>query len=114
MPLVSTRIFSPVAAALAGLLLLWATHPSLAGDSGTNTPPATDSRRAPSTGSGRAIVAPLVTPAPHWSFQPLREAVLPSVRYSRWVRTDLDRFVLAQLEKDGRGPQREADARTWL
>src|SRR5690606_33027687 len=34
----------------------------------------------------------------HWAFQPLREVPLPAVKDEDWVRTPIDRFVLARLE----------------
>ena len=40
----------------------------------------------------------------HWSFQPLRGMELPPVRDSSWVRTPIDRFILAALEAAGRRP----------
>ena len=48
----------------------------------------------------------------HWSFiKPARPA-LPSVSHERWVRNEIDRFVLARLEKEGLSPQVEADRYT--
>lgn len=47
-----------------------------------------------------------------WSLQPVRAASPPAVRRSAWCRTDLDRFILARLEKAALPPAPEADART--
>ncbi|MEY4201920.1 MAG: hypothetical protein RLZZ265_3660, partial [Verrucomicrobiota bacterium] len=47
-----------------------------------------------------------------WCLQPVRPAGPPSVRQSAWCRTDLDRFILAGLEKASLQPAPEADART--
>jgi hypothetical protein len=48
----------------------------------------------------------------HWAFiKPARPA-LPSVSHERWVRNEIDHFVLARLEKEGLSPQREADRYT--
>ena len=35
---------------------------------------------------------------PHWAFQPVRLAELPAVKKARWVKTPVDRFILAELE----------------
>ena len=36
----------------------------------------------------------------HWAFQPLNMTNVPSVKNENWPRSDIDRFVLARLEKD--------------
>jgi hypothetical protein len=49
-----------------------------------------------------------------WSFQkPVRPA-LPSVRNRRWVRNDIDRFVLSRLEQNKLTPSQPADPRVLL
>ena len=49
-----------------------------------------------------------------WSFKkPVRPAV-PAVKNSSWVRTPIDAFVLAELEKKGLKPAPPADKRTLL
>ncbi len=50
----------------------------------------------------------------HWAFQPLRAVAPPDVRGERWVRNEIDRFVLARLEQEGLAPAPEADKRTLL
>jgi hypothetical protein len=59
-----------------------------------------------------------VDPAPknadHWAFQPIRRPTLPMVKNAAWVRNDIDRFVLARLEKEGIAPSPEADRVTLL
>ncbi|HKX61697.1 MAG TPA: DUF1553 domain-containing protein [Verrucomicrobiae bacterium] len=45
----------------------------------------------------------------HWAFQPLSDVEVPAVRNAKWVRNDLDRFILSRLEKERLKPQREAD-----
>jgi mono/diheme cytochrome c family protein len=50
----------------------------------------------------------------HWSFQPVPEQTLPAVRDAGWVRSDLDRFILARLEAEGLSPAPEASRRDWL
>jgi len=50
----------------------------------------------------------------HWAFvAPVRPAV-PKVARESWVRTPIDRFVLARLEKEGLAPSPEADRVTLL
>jgi uncharacterized protein DUF1549/uncharacterized protein DUF1553/cytochrome c len=49
-----------------------------------------------------------------WSFQPLHPTPAPAVKNSRWGRTDIDRFILSRLEKEGLAPVGSADRRTLL
>jgi hypothetical protein len=50
----------------------------------------------------------------HWAFIPPKKPTLPSVQNLKWVRTPIDRFVLARLEKEGLKPSPEADRATLL
>jgi hypothetical protein len=52
--------------------------------------------------------------AKHWSFQPPARVAIPPVKAKWWVRTPVDAFVLAQLEKQGIPPPKTADRRTLL
>ncbi len=55
---------------------------------------------------------PEVDARQHWAFiKPTRPA-LPSISDQRWVRNEIDRFVVARLEKDGLSPQLEVDRST--
>ena len=48
-----------------------------------------------------------------WSFQPIRKTPVPAVAHGEWPKTDIDRFVLARLEKRRPGTgqsRRQADA----
>jgi hypothetical protein len=49
-----------------------------------------------------------------WSFQPLHPAPAPSVKNSRWSKTEIDRFILSRLEREGLAPVGPADRRTLL
>jgi mono/diheme cytochrome c family protein len=50
----------------------------------------------------------------HWAFeQPVRETP-PVVQNEDWIRNEIDRFVLARLEKEGIEPSPEADRITLL
>jgi hypothetical protein len=46
---------------------------------------------------------------PHWSFIPPQKAEAPAVKNQAWPKNDIDRYVLARLEREGLAPQPEAD-----
>jgi mono/diheme cytochrome c family protein len=50
----------------------------------------------------------------HWAFVPPQRPALPPVKNAGWVKTPIDRFVLARLEKEGLTPSPEADRITLL
>jgi hypothetical protein len=50
----------------------------------------------------------------HWSFRPVVKPPLPEVKQGDWPRNDVDRFVLAKLEKAGLAPAPPADPRTLI
>jgi hypothetical protein len=50
----------------------------------------------------------------HWAFQPLARTAPPAVKNTKWVRNDLDRFILARIEQAGLQPSPQADARTLI
>ncbi len=50
----------------------------------------------------------------HWAFQPLRTVKPPAVKDDGWVRTPIDRFILASLEAKGLTPSPRAESRTLL
>jgi mono/diheme cytochrome c family protein len=49
-----------------------------------------------------------------WSFRPLKDAPIPSVREKSWAKTNIDHFVLAELEAKGMKPVGPADRRTLI
>src|SRR5471032_2047149 len=49
-----------------------------------------------------------------WSFQPIRVPPTPAVSHASWPKTDIDRFVLANLERAGLTPVHAADKRTLI
>jgi hypothetical protein len=49
-----------------------------------------------------------------WSFQPLKSPPLPAVNNKTWIRSPIDRFVLAKLEEKGLKPVGDADKRTLI
>jgi mono/diheme cytochrome c family protein len=50
----------------------------------------------------------------HWAFRPVTDPPVPDVHDAEWPLTPIDRFVLAQLEKEGLRPVGLADRRTLL
>src|SRR5215204_5221553 len=49
-----------------------------------------------------------------WSFQPIRKPAVPQPRDAGWTKNDIDRFVLARLEREGMAPVGTADKRTLI
>ena len=50
----------------------------------------------------------------HWAFRPLTRPVVPAVKSQDWVRTDVDRFILARQEAAGLQPNPRIDARRLI
>jgi cytochrome c553 len=46
--------------------------------------------------------------AEHWVWQPIQSPAIPSVDQTNWPRGEIDRFILARLEKAGLDPAGEA------
>jgi mono/diheme cytochrome c family protein len=69
---------------------------------------------AASGGDNSSSVFDLESRSRHWSFQPLAAVPPPEVGNSAWVRTPVDRFILARLEAAGLTPSPAADRRTLL
>ncbi|PYL01358.1 MAG: hypothetical protein DME19_01940 [Verrucomicrobia bacterium] len=53
-------------------------------------------------------------PKNHWAFKPPVRPDVPEVKNRKWVRTPIDHFVLARLEKEGLKASPEADKATLL
>src|SRR5262249_33104267 len=70
----------------------------------------------PETKTPAAAVSRSITPEQRnfWSFRPIHKPALPEVRDTVWPKTDIDRFVLAALEKQGMKPVAAADPRTLI
>ena len=65
----------------------------------------------PEDASGQAAVGGFdiaARKAEHWCWEPPRTAPAPAVQDGRWVRGEIDRFVLARLEAAGLQPAAEA------
>ena len=50
----------------------------------------------------------------HWAFVAPVRTSLPEVKNKAWIKTPIDHFILARLEKEGLRPQPEADRVTLL
>ena len=51
---------------------------------------------------------------PHWAFAKVVKPNPPQVKNVKWIRNDIDRFVLRKLEEKGLSPAPEADKTTLL
>jgi len=49
-----------------------------------------------------------------WAFQPVKSTTTPTVKNPAWPRSDIDRFLLAEMEAKGLKPAADADPRTLL
>ena len=85
-----------------------------AGKPGAASTSAAASAPKPTSPSGAS--AYVITPERRafWAFQPLRAPQPPQVKDASWARTDIDRFVLARLEREGLAPVRAADRATLI
>lgn len=50
----------------------------------------------------------------HWCWYPVEEVEPPAVEDQDWPLSPLDRFILADLEKEGLRPAEDADRRVWI
>ena len=50
----------------------------------------------------------------HWAYSPPAEVSLPAVENAEWLRSPVDAFVLAGIERNGQRPSGEADVRTLV
>ncbi|HWN97403.1 MAG TPA: DUF1549 domain-containing protein, partial [Methylomirabilota bacterium] len=49
-----------------------------------------------------------------WSFRPLSRPAVPAVKQKKWPANEIDRFILARLEKEGLKPADDADKRVLI
>jgi mono/diheme cytochrome c family protein len=66
------------------------------------TPAPVGGTAAPAKTGERYVIAP--ERRAFWSLQPLKEPVPPVIKDPKWSRTNIDRFVMAYLEKEGLKP----------
>ena len=67
--------------------------------------------------SAAELAAPAPAPDPepkHWAYRVPKHSPPPEVRNAKWVRTPIDQFVLARLEKEGLEPSAEAPLETLV
>ena len=63
---------------------------------------------------GQAETKPPANALDHWAFHPPRAVTPPAVKNQRWVKTDIDRFILSRLKDAGVAPAPAADLRTLI
>lgn len=49
-----------------------------------------------------------------WSLRPIRRPPLPAVSRPEWMRTPIDAFILAELDRHGLAPAPETDRRSYI
>jgi hypothetical protein len=90
-----------------------AVWPASAAIAGTKVKPAdTATPSAPAASRPAYVIKP--EQRAFWSFQPIRKPPVPAVSRGDWPKTDIDRLVLARLEKDGLAPVGPADKLTLI
>ncbi len=57
---------------------------------------------------GKPKTGPEAAATTHWAYQPIKAAPVPVVKDTAWPRNDIDRFILATLEKEGLRPAPDA------
>ncbi|MBS1853833.1 MAG: PSD1 domain-containing protein [Acidobacteria bacterium] len=74
--------------------------------------PKTAAANAPAQSAGKYVIAP--ERRKFWSLLPLKNPAPPTVKDARWAKTDIDRFVLAQMEHEGLKPVKPANRRDLI
>ncbi|MFM8468931.1 MAG: PSD1 and planctomycete cytochrome C domain-containing protein [Limisphaerales bacterium] len=71
--------------------------------------------RTENTGAVAALKVDWDKAREHWAYKPVQAPATPTLKdASKWVKNDVDRFVLAKLEAKGITPSPMADKRTLL
>ena len=78
---------------------------------GATWPAAANAVPAPMASHERTVTA---EHRAYWAFQPLANPEPPTVQNTAWPKNDIDRFVLAHLEREGLNPVGPADKLTLL
>jgi hypothetical protein len=73
---------------------------------GARWPAAAAAPKTLTSSSGKYVIDP--ERRAFWSFKPLANPSVPTVKDTKWAKTEIDRFVLARLEKEGLKPVRPA------
>ena len=83
-----------------------------AGSTTTVNAPAASAAKPSSTSSPAYVIKP--EQRAFWSFQPIHASPAPAVSHTSWPKTEIDRYVLAHLERAGLAPVRAAAKRTLI
>ena len=83
-----------------------------AGSTITVNAPAASAGKPSSTSSPAYVIKP--EQRAFWSFQPIHASPAPAVSHTSWPKTEIDRYVLAHLERAGLAPVRAAAKRTLI
>src|SRR5262249_16703976 len=67
---------------------------------------------APGPATGKYVIAP--ERKQFWSYLPLSTPAAPAIKDPKWSKTDIDRFVLSNLEKQGLKPVPQASKRDLI
>ena len=112
MPRSAPKLTDAEIAALAEWISMGAPWPAPAPGSG---PPAPATGSAKPEAGSRELERPIDPQLKaFWSFQPIRKPAVPQPSNASWAKTDIDRFVLARLEREGMAPVGSADKRTLI
>jgi dienelactone hydrolase/Ca2+-binding EF-hand superfamily protein len=65
-------------------------------------------------GQAVAVAQKMEARMDHWAFKPMKDSPAPAVKSTSWPRTEVDRFVLAELEKKGLAPVADAEPAALL
>jgi mono/diheme cytochrome c family protein len=113
MPRSAPKLADTQIAALAEWITMGAPWPAAA--SGKPAMPATKDGAAPREPAAAEPERPIDPQLKaFWSFQPIRKPIVPQPKDAAWAKSDIDRFVLARLEREGMAPVGTADKRTLI
>ena len=65
-------------------------------------------------GQAVAVAQKMEARMDHWAFKPVMDSPAPAVKSTSWPRTEVDRFVLVELEKKGLAPVADAEPAALL
>ena len=68
----------------------------------------------PRTGAGAKKKLDLASARQFWAYKLPNKPAIPAVQNVGWAKTDVDRFLLAAMERQGLQPADDADKLTWL
>ncbi len=68
----------------------------------------------PRTEAAVALAPTTTSDKNHWAFLPIQNPPTPALKNRRWAQSDLDAFILAELERHQLSPSPRADARTLV